>query len=245
MENKFVDVHCHILNEVDDGSYSLENSIEMASLAAEGGTGDIICTPHCIKGHFDNYRSEAVEEKFTRLKEAVKENNIPVNFHLGMEVYGTVDTVEDLKNNRLYSMAESRYILVEFNFGEKEDLVNYILDGIGGNGYIPVMAHPERYHFVAHNPMLLFDWTDKGYLLQCNKDSIRKKFGPTPYCISRDILKDNLYSFIGSDAHGATHRTPYLEYAYNDVCELCGKEYADKIFITNGRKLIENDIVTI
>lgn len=243
--NTFVDMHCHLLNEVDDGSYSLENSVEMAALAAEGNTGDIMCTPHCIKGHYENYNGEELLEKFEKLKSTIKENDIPVNLHLGMEVYGCSDTIDDLENNRLVTLAGTKYLLIEFDFGEEADFVNYILDGVGYNGYIPVIAHPERYHFVAKKPQLLLDWTDKGYLLQCNTGSIRHKFGDIPYRISRDILKDNLYSFVGSDAHGATHRTPFMEYAYNDVAALTGEEYAQEIFINNGRRLLNGEEVTI
>lgn len=235
---KFVDVHCHILEGVDDGSKSLDNSLEMARLAAEGGTSDIICTPHSIPGMFENYKGEELEEKFQVFKQALAENDIPLNVYLGMEVYGNENTPDDLKNDKLYSLAGSDYMLIEFNFGEDPRFVNYILDCLPDHGYIPVIAHPERYEFVADDPSLLFRWTDKGYLLQCNKDSIRGRFGKLPYRIARDVLSDNLYSFIGSDAHGALHRTPGLEYAFYDVEDLCGTEYAEKIFIDNPRVLL-------
>ena len=243
MISKFTDIHCHMLFDVDDGSYSLENSLEMAALSVESGVSDVICTPHCIPGMFENYAGEQLNERFEQFKNALIKEEIPLNIHLGMEVYGNENTADDLKNHRLCTLAGSRYLLIEFNFGENPQMVNYILDDVADLGYVPVIAHPERYDFVARNPSLLYRWADKGYLMQCNKDSIRGKFGKMIYRISMDMMKDRLVSFVGSDAHGALHRTPFLEYAYNMVEDNFGTDYAAEIFCANPQKIITNSVI--
>lgn len=245
MMTNMVDIHCHMLNEVDDGSYSLENSLEMAALSVESGVSDVICTPHSIPGMFENYSGEELYERFETFKAAVKSEGIPLNVYLGMEVYGNDNTAEDLKNRRLVPLAGSRYMLIEFNFGADPRIVNYILEDVADCGYTPVIAHPERYDFVAQRPAILYKWADKGYLMQGNKDSIRGKFGRMVYRICMDMLADGLYSFIGSDAHGALHRTPFLEYAFNDVEDKFGTDYAVKLFCDNPRKILRNEDIFI
>lgn len=244
MEN-MVDIHCHMLNEVDDGSYSLENSLEMAALSVESGVSDVICTPHSIPGMFENYAGEALNERFEIFRNALKEEGIPLNVYLGMEVYGNDNTADDLKNRRLCTLAGSRYMLIEFNFGANPQIVNYILEDVADCGYVPVIAHPERYDFVAQRPAILYKWADKGYLMQCNKDSIRGKFGRMIQRIAMDMLSDGLFSFVGSDAHGALHRTPYLEYAFNEVEDQFGTDYAVKLFSENPRKILHNKEILI
>lgn len=241
--NGMVDIHCHMLPCVDDGSYSLENSLEMASLSAECGVTDIICTPHSIPGMFENYAGDELKAKFDELQNAIKDEKIPVNIYTGMEVYGNENTPSDLKHNRLYPLANSRYMLVEFNFAEKIPNVNYTLECIADNGYTPIIAHPERYDFVAQKPLILYKWIENGCLLQSNKDSIMGKFGEMIFRIVMDMMNDKLVSFVGSDAHGALHRTPYLEYSFNRVEETFGADYAEDIFINNPRKILTNDVL--
>lgn len=236
---RLIDIHCHMLGGVDDGSDSLETSLDMARMSYESGVGQVILTPHSIPGMFENYAGEELEERFDEFKNALAENGIPLKIHMGMEVFGSGQTKDDLKNKRLYTLAGSGYMLIEFDFGEDPHFVNYILSAVADNGYIPVIAHPERYHFVAEDPRLLFKWSERGYLMQCNKDSVLGRFGRMVKAISHDMLVDNLYSFFGSDAHGTVHRTSGLSYAFDEVADLCGVDYAEKIFIENPTKLIE------
>ena len=240
MKRRIVDIHNHMLFGVDDGSYSLENSLEMAELSCESGVTDVICTPHCYPGMFENYAGTGFEKNFEKLKEALNDEGIPLNLHLGMEVFGHYETLDDLKNNKLYCLAGSRYMLIEFDFNDNPENVNYILEDLLDYDIVPIIAHPERYNFVAKAPTILFNWLDMGCLLQCNKDSISGKFGNLVKKISIDMLSDRLFSFIGSDAHGATRRTPYMQFAYEFVEENFGNDYAEEIFFKNPLKIINN-----
>lgn len=241
--NGLADLHCHILPGVDDGSDCIETSLEMLELSAESGVTDLVCTPHCIPGYYENYKGEKLNAKFDKLKQAAKDAGIPVNLHLGMEVYGHGNTFQDIKNDRLCTIAGSKYMLVEFNFGERIDVVQNVIDDIADAGFIPVIAHPERYKFVAARPALLYDWADRGFPLQSNKDSINGKFGRLVYEIVMDMLSDRLVSAVASDAHSSLTRTPYLGYAYNAVEENFGKKYAELIFCENPHRIINNDDV--
>lgn len=240
MKRRIVDIHNHMLFGVDDGAESLEHSLEMAELSAESGVTDIICTPHCYPGMFENYAGTGFERNFEKLKRAVSDEGIPVKLHLGMEVFGCRRTYDDLENRRLYCLADSRYMLIEFDFNDDADNVSHILDLLLDRSIVPIIAHPERYVFVANRPALLFDWLDMGCLLQCNKDSISGKFGKMVHKIAMDMLSDRLFSFVGSDAHGAIDRNPYMKYVYKQVEENFGSAYAQEIFYENPIKVVED-----
>lgn len=245
MKRRIADIHNHMLFGVDDGAYSLEDSLEMAALSAEGGVTDVICTPHCYPGMYNNYAGKELELRFEQLKKAVAEEGIPITLHLGMEVLGNIGTADDLRNKKLYCLAGSRYMLIEFDFDEKTDKVNFILEEVIDSGIVPIIAHPERYSFVARTPAVLFKWLDMGCLLQCNKDSFGGKFGRTVKKIAMDMLSDRLFSFVGSDAHDPVGRTPYMKFAYNFIRENFGTDYADEIFVKNPVKVIDNDNIAL
>lgn len=240
-----VDLHCHILPGIDDGSPDLETSLEMAQISAESGVTDILCTPHCIPKHAENYKGDTLTEHFHKFKQAVEDENIPVRLHLGTEVYGCEYTPRDLENNRLTTINNGRYMLIEFNFVEEEENVMEILSYVEQSGIIPVIAHPERYKFVAENPSLIYKWLEKGYPLQCNKDSILGRLGRVAFMISNDMLHDRLICAIASDAHGTDMRNPYLKNVYNKIADEIDIDYADLLFYENPRRIIDNKRIII
>ena len=112
-----IDLHCHILPGVDDGSSSEEESCRMARLAVESGVTAVCATPHCnVPGCFDNYRTEALEERFLCLARLLGERDIPLRLYAGMEVYVTPETPRHLREGKLLTLGGSRYLLVEFGF---------------------------------------------------------------------------------------------------------------------------------
>ncbi len=235
-----VDIHCHVLPGIDDGAESIEDALDMVQLSVESGVKKVICTPHSISGVFDNYRGSKLTDEFWEFKNTINDAKLPLEVYLGMEVFATVNTANDLNSGKLCTLADSRYMLIEFDFGEDEKMVRYILDSLAETDVTPVIAHPERYEFIARNPRMLYEWIDKGYLLQSNTSSVRGKFGRMVNAIVMDMLSDRLVSFIASDAHGALHRTPFLEFAYNMVNENFGEKYANEIFKVNPNKIIQN-----
>ena len=113
-----VDIHCHILPGVDDGSPSMEDSLEMARMAADSGVTDIIATPHCnLPGNGPkNYRSASLRAAFSRLQQALDAEGIPLRIHPGAEVFCTPELPRLLDQRQLQTLGGSRYLLVEFYF---------------------------------------------------------------------------------------------------------------------------------
>lgn len=116
-----IDLHCHILPGVDDGSADEEESCAMARLAVESGVTDIAATPHCnAPDPFYNYADSALHARFARLRQRLEREQIPLRIHEGMEVFTTPELPRLLDEGRLLTLGGTRYLLIEFAFGESE-----------------------------------------------------------------------------------------------------------------------------
>lgn len=161
-----IDLHSHILPELDDGSQSLEESLAMARMAVQSGVTVMVATPHCMDD-----RAQQVYAAWRLLREALRDTEIPLKLYLGMEIFGTADTVRLLRAGRLFPLNGSQYPLIEFSFRSTGEEETQILYQVLRAGYRPLVAHPERYGYVRENPELINLWTKMGCLLQINRGS--------------------------------------------------------------------------
>ena len=106
---------------------------------------------------------------------------------------------------------------------------------------MPVVAHPERYAFVAEDGSAPLRLKKAGCLLQINKGSLKNKFGDHAYAVSQALIRHELADFVASDAHSPYMRTPYLADAYEIVCELHSEQYADILLTSNPQKVLKNE----
>ncbi|MBQ4604532.1 MAG: hypothetical protein IJB16_08010, partial [Clostridia bacterium] len=143
------DIHCHILPGIDDGSGNLSDSVEMAQLAAESGTSGIIATPHCnIPGVFDNYWNKEMHGKLESLRKVLKEKGVPIEIYSGQEVFLSRDFETHLEQKEFITLNNSQYMLTELDFRIDEQTALSRLGKLASYGYVPILAHPERYGFV-------------------------------------------------------------------------------------------------
>ena len=162
-----IDLHCHILPELDDGSQSLEESLAMARMAVNSGVRAMAATPHCM-----GERAEEVYGTWSLLRQALEETGVPLKLYPGMEIFGTPDTARLLREGKLFTLNGSRYPLIEFAFqssGEEETL---ILRSVCRAGFRPLVAHPERYTYLQHDPEIVNRWCRLGCLFQVNRGSL-------------------------------------------------------------------------
>ncbi|MEE1012200.1 MAG: CpsB/CapC family capsule biosynthesis tyrosine phosphatase [Acutalibacteraceae bacterium] len=237
-----VDIHCHILPGFDDGSDNFEESLRMARIAAGGGTKAIIVTPHCnISSSHKNYFDKLYVDNFKELKARIKEQRIPLEIYPGHEIFATDDMIDPIKKKRLLTLCNSDYPLIEFAFKERSDSVYRKLRLLVAEGLTPIVAHPERYAFVAEDRSSSLRLKKIGCLLQLNKGSLKNKFGDNAYAISQALIRHELADFVASDAHSPYMRTPYLADAYEIVCDLHSEQYADILLKSNPQKVLNNE----
>lgn len=172
------DIHCHILPGADDGSGNLNDSVEMAQLAAESGTKGIFATPHCnMPGLFENYWNDEFAEKFRKLRKALKDKNVPVEIYPGQEVFLSRNFEARLKNKELVTLNNSRYMLAELDFRIDEKTAISRLEVLASYGCVPIVAHPERYGFVIENPDVIKNIHAAGAFVQINRGGIMGGYG--------------------------------------------------------------------
>lgn len=230
-----IDVHSHIINEIDDGSKSIEMTISMLKKAEQSGTTDIIATPHFMRGRFEvEYRD--VVKRVEELKDIARENNININIYAGQEVYFSKNILNYYNDKMIGTINNTKYMLIEFPMLEFniDEAINTIYE-LQIRGITPVIAHPERYRQFIKDPSLINSLIKEGMLFQLNAGSIAGGFGKDVKKTATKYLEDNIYSFIGSDAHRDIGRDTNMK----DALEILGENKVNE-FINNGRLMLEN-----
>ena len=206
-----IDIHCHILPGLDDGSQNIADSIAMARLACSSGVSAIVATPHCNHPQSgENYVSQELVRSFMALDAALREQDIPLQLYSGAEILCTPETPELLRRKMLPTIANTRYLLCEFFFDEPLDYMDAMLTSLTAEGVTPVIAHPERYFAVQENRDHIGRWFDQGYIIQMNKGSILGRLGRDACLTAQWMLDNGAVHICASDAHGVTVRTPHM-----------------------------------
>ena len=239
-----IDIHCHILPNVDDGSESLEESIEMAKIAESEGITKIVNTSHC---HFDFKYKKGNELKLEleKFNQALKEENINIEVLLGNELYYTSDLIERFDELDFFSMNNSKYILMEFSPINFPKNIEDVIYEIKIRGYIPIIAHAERYKQVQEDVNIVLDCIKEGALIQVNASSILGKNEEKAEDTSKKLLDNNMVHFVATDAHSSNRRRPLIKDSYNYILKNYGKEVSEKLFIENPTAVIENRDISI
>lgn len=234
------DIHSHILFNLDDGSKSIDESIELLKKMESVGFNNVILTPHYIKN--TDYKSNNVQklEKLEMLKNAVKKNNININIYLGNEIFIDDEIIELVKDNKIYSLNNSKYLLIEIPFHNQILNLEDILYEIKYNGYIPIIAHPERYTYFQKNYKLVQKLKDDGILFQSNYSSILGDYGSSSKKLIKKLLKDGYVDYLGTDIHhiNKTFTLDNFEKIIKKIKKITGEDYFKQI-VSNCEDLVK------
>lgn len=231
---KVIDIHTHIIPNVDDGSPNLETSIFLIKEQIKQGITDIICTPHFRRGMFETSKEQIIEN-FNLLKQEIEKENLNINIYLGQEIYirrySSLDRI--FQENRVFSMNNQKYLLLEFSYTNEID-ISEIVFSCKLKGYVPIIAHIERYEYVGIEEAN--DIVEAGGLIQVNASSVIGKHGGKIKKKVKKLIKNNLVSFIASDIH--SNRKNYMQKTYKYITKKYGEELANNLFFTNASKII-------
>lgn len=233
-----VDIHCHILHRFDDGSAGLDESLAMARMAVDSGVTDIVTTPHFPGRRSSLARLPRLMERYEALTRAIAREGIPLTLHPGAEILCMANTAELAAEKMLPTIGDTDYLLTEFSFDESFAFMDEMLRTLSAAGYIPVVAHPERYYAIQRDPLVLQRWFRRGYVLQLNKGSILGAFGSRVQQTADTLLRAGLVHIIASDAHGAAHRTPHMGQLIAWMREHLDTGYARILLEDNPGRLI-------
>lgn len=238
-----IDLHAHILTDTDDGASSFEESVALLYEARKAGFTGIVCTPHYMQGFYEK-DANYINNKMKELEMDAK--RIGIHLYQGNEIYGINEICKILKEKKIVSLNNSKYLLIEFSLNN-EPIKNSveIIDEIVKNGYIPIIAHPERYPYVQKDIKFIKDILKKGALLQANYASIDGYYGISAKKTVIKLLKSRMIQFLGSDVHDK--RTIYVNIPQyiKKISKYLSENEIDELVYKNPIKVIHNEIITI
>lgn len=233
-EYRMVDVHCHVLYGVDDGARDIGVSAMMLQSSAEECITDIIATPHYKYGR-KNASTDEIEKLCTVLNNINKEKGTSYpRIYYGMEIFLFHELIDYLMEGKLLTLNGSNRILIEFMPNVQYSIIRNIVDDVVSEGYVPVLAHVERYDCLIKDMELMYELKSLGAEIQINVSSAMGKMGYKIKKVVRKLLKNQLVDYVGTDAHDCKKRTvkalDFIKKAYNKYDE----DYVDAILYENA-----------
>lgn len=238
----YIDIHSHIIPEVDDGARSFDESITMLNIAYEQGIRTMYATPHYGSGK-EKYDKQFLINQYEKLKEiALNTGEKGIELILGNEIYYSHSTLALLEKQEIFTMGGSRYILVEFNYGIGYNELYKALQVVINAGYRPILAHIERYYCLYRNMSGIRQLRELGVALQINADSVMAKLSSeASFC--RKLIREGHIHFLGSDCHRGNWRPPLMKSAVDILRKKISDDILDKILYTNPYILKENNFL--
>ncbi|MBQ7425132.1 MAG: protein-tyrosine-phosphatase [Lachnospiraceae bacterium] len=237
-----IDIHCHVMPGVDDGSPDMATSLEMMRIAEKNGITHMILTPHHKPMHHNVSPEHNVLYR-KRLLDMAKASGIKVKLFSGNEIYYSDETFRELVEGEICSLAGSDYVLVEFHPTNPYKAIQNAMYKVQSAGFIPIVAHVERYSDIVSHPKYVSDLIDMGCLIQVNASSIMGRYGFGIGHFTKKLLKDEQVHFIASDAHDTKKRAPDLLPCRHFVEKKFGEDYAKRLFFLNAANVIRNEPV--
>jgi protein-tyrosine phosphatase len=237
-----IDIHCHIMPGVDDGARDAATSLEMLKIAQKSGIEHIVLTPHHKPMHHNV--SPDHNQKYTKaLQEMAVKNGIDVKLYSGNEIYYSDETFDELVSGRICTLAGSDYVLFEFHPTNPYKAIHNAIYQVQAAGYIPILAHVERYSDMVSHFSYVEEMVDMGCYIQVNASSIMGKYGFGISHFTKKLLKNHLVHFVATDAHDTDKRAPKLSECREFIGRKFGQDYSDRLLWDNPMCVINNETI--
>ncbi|MBQ3116686.1 MAG: hypothetical protein IJC07_06635 [Clostridia bacterium] len=230
---RIIDIHSHALPFVDDGSVDVNASLAIIEEYRRQGVNSAILTPH-YRGKFKLPVSEIKEEFKVFCDRVIKDCGEDIDLYLGQEIFAGADVNEVVEQGLALSLANSKYVLVEFDYALEEDISEKVYE-LSYRGYIPIVAHIERYVYADIDMAIAIK--QAGGLIQVNANSVVGRDGKTFKKKVNQLLKLGLVDFVASDVHDG--RVLSMEKAYKHIQKKFGEKVCEDVFYNNAKKIIE------
>ena len=198
-----IDIHSHLLPGIDDGARTFEDTLRLTQSLQGFGVSQFITTPHIIQYVWDNTHEQILSNKETTVVELEK-NKITIPFSAAAEYLMDDQFVQLFQSHQLLTLKDN-YVLVEMSYINAPIQLYSILFDLQVAGYIPVLAHPERYLFYHKNFSEYEKLKRAGCLFQLNLLSVVGYYGAEITKIAEQLLAKGMYTYVGSDVHHDNH----------------------------------------
>ena len=239
-----VDLHCHLLPGVDDGSKSMAISLRLAKEAIENGVTHALLTPHHMNGRYVNHKQDVIR-RTKEFQEQLKIHDIPLTVFPGQEVRINGQLLEALdKDDILFADTGNHYLMLEFPDDDVPHYTNQMIFDLQKRGITPVIVHPERNTKIMAQPDLLYQLLEKGCLSQITASSYVGTFGKRVENFSRQLIEAGQGYIFASDAHDLPGRKYEMRQAFEKLSQEFGNELAEQ-YQNNARGIINGSNVPL
>jgi protein-tyrosine phosphatase len=240
-ESKMIDIHTHILSGIDDGSDTVSESLLIIKEALNSGITDLVLTPHYIEGAKYAYNNEHKKNMLNQLKHIIDSEGIKINLYLGNEIFISSNIVDLINKDEVYTINGNRYVLIELPIKWKFENTKEIIFNLINNGYIPIIAHPERYEIFNNNKNLIKELIKMGVLLQGNIGSLIGIYGRKVKEQLEYLLKNNMIDVLASDVHKQNSIYKKLDLSIKKLKKIVGNDITTILINENPKRIINNE----
>jgi protein-tyrosine phosphatase len=234
-----IDIHCHILPEVDDGPKSWEVSIGMCRMAVADGITHMVATPHAN----DHY---VYDREYLTMLVAELQNRVgsEPRLSLGCDFHFSDDNLERLfAHPHRYTIGETNYLLVELSDYSVPPNLSDGFRQLGDRGLTPILTHPERNPILQKSPQRVLEYADQGCLVQVTASSLTGFWGERALNAARWLVERSAVHILSTDAHDTRRRVPILSEARTAAAQMVGEEIATAMVEGNPRAIVEGQTV--
>lgn len=245
-----VDLHCHLLPGIDDGSKNMEISLRLAREATKNGVTHALLTPHHMNGRYVNHKQDVIQQT-KKFQEQINAHNIPLTVFPGQEVRINGQLLKALdKDDILFADTAGKYMMLEFPYDDVPHYTNQIIFDLQQRGIIPIIVHPERNTKIMAKPDLIYQLLEKGCLSQITASSYVGTFGKKVETFSCQLIAAGQGYVFASDAHDLPGRKYEMRQAFEKMQHDFDQELVDRYqrnarLIINGESVPLNDLRTI
>lgn len=239
-----IDMHTHILPNIDDGSKSIEETFNLIREAKEVGFEAIVSTSHYIE---DYYETNVAERRvwLSAISEKLKEANINTSLYIGNEIYISDNIIGLLEEGKAATINDTSYVLFEMPLNAKPLNLYDVVYEMLQYKLVPILAHPERYSFIQDDPEIVYDLIQKGVLMQANYASIIGTYGQKAQILVKKFLESDMVHFLGSDVHRQNTIYPKIPNILVELENIIGKEKLYELTTQNPSLVLQNKKIDI
>lgn len=198
------DIHSHLIPGIDDGVQTMEDSLQLLRELQDLGFKKIVTTPHIMSDYFRN-TPEIILDGLAKVRAAAQQEGITLELHAAAEYYLDEAFAQMVNRNEKLLTIADKYLLFEISYVNPPDNIQNIVFDLNIQGYVPVLAHPERYPFWYGKTEIYTKLKDLGVQFQLNTNSIVGYYGPAARHCAEWLINQDMIDFIGSDMHGVRH----------------------------------------
>lgn len=233
---ELADVHTHLIPGVDDGAPDIESAVRTIVALYGDGVSTIVATPHLSASDPRGSRRARADDTWPELAKAARKYAPGVSLRRGYEIQLDVPDL-DLSDPEL-RLAGSRFALVEFFAFTIPSQSANALAALVSDGYVPIIAHPERYWGYDRDLSVVRGWREAGALLQINSGSLLGEYGESIKSIAQRLLVDGHVDLIASDNHARANRCPSLRSVWDYLVSLGLEKEARLLLATNPHRIV-------